>query len=226
MKFRRTIAAAGVALALGLLSLMPAASAATLTGEVTADNAFFAFLATSPNSLGTLIGSGNGWPTSFALTPTGLTPNVTYYLNIEAINYGGPGGLDALLNLTGTGFKFANGTQTLTTNAADVGAWKASYNDTNSDPNAVQPWVPATGQVIVDTGYAWGNITGSAGWIDASSGGLNLCGYCTVDFTVAITPTTQTPEPATWTMMVAGLLSFAGVGVYRRRKLAEAHLAA
>ena len=37
---------------------------------------------------------------------------------------------------------------------------------------------------------------------------------------------TAVPEPATWTMMLAGLLSFAGFAMYRRRKQSGADLTA
>jgi hypothetical protein len=182
------------------------ASAATyLGGNMTADNAFFAYLGTSPTSLGTAVGSGNAWWQSFALTPTALAPGVTNYLNIEAINYGGPGGVSFVLNLNNTGFQFANGAQVLTTDPGNVGAFTGAYNNDNSSVS-VQPWVAAVGAAIQDTGYGWGNFVGTANWADASPLGLNNCanGYCTVDFTVAITPSTAAaplPVPG------AGLLS-------------------
>jgi hypothetical protein len=199
------VAGFGVIAAYG--SLSGVASATTLlTGNMTADNAFFAYLGTSPTSLGTLIGSGNAWGTSFALTSTALTPGVTNYLNIEAINQGGPGGFSAVLNLSNTGFQFANGGQALTTDPVNLSSFSGSYNNDNSSFSS-QPWVQATGAVIQDTGYPWGNIVGTSNWADAATNGLNSCGYCTVDFTVAISSTV--PEPSTWAMM---LLGFAGLG--------------
>lgn len=214
MKIKSVLIGATVVLASALLPGLGSA-ATVLTGNMTADNAFFAFLGTNSSSLGTLVASGDGWYSSYSLTATALTPGVTNYLNIEAINYGGPGGLSFVLNLSNTGFKFANGGQVLTTDPANLGAFTGTYNNSNASV-AVQPWVTATGAVIQDTGYPWGNVVGTSNWADASVNGLNSCGYCTVDFTVAITPV---PELSTWGMM---LLGFAGLGLagYRRNKVA------
>ncbi|MDR3466439.1 MAG: hypothetical protein P4M07_10890 [Xanthobacteraceae bacterium] len=197
-----------------------AAQATTLTGNLTADNAFYAYLSTSPTSLGTLVGSGNAWYTNYSLTPTALTPGTTYYLNIEAINYGGPGGFSAVLNLSDAGFSFANGGQTLTTDPVNLSAWSGSYNNANS---AVTPqaWVQPTGSVLQATSYGWGGVVGTSNWIwpsDSSSspgGSAGPCGYCTVDFSVAITSVAAVPELSTWGMIILG---FAGVGLAASRR--------
>jgi hypothetical protein len=217
MKLIKVLVSLGVVAA--SISVATVANASTsLSGAMTADNAFFAFLGTDATSLGTQIRSGNNWGQAFALTSTALTPGVTNYLNIEAINYGGPGGLNFVLNLSNTGFQFANGGQVLTTDSSNLGSFTGTYNNANYGV-AVQPWVTATGAVIQDTGYGWGNVAGTSNWADASTNGLNVCGYCTVDFTVAITPgsVSGVPESSTWTMMLLGFtgLGFAG---YRRNK--------
>jgi len=212
--------------AIGFLALAGGASASTqLTGTMTADNAFFAYLGTSPSSLGALVGSGNYWPGAFALTPSTLTAGTTYYLNIEAINYGGPGAFSAVLSLGGTGFKFANGSQTLTTDPVNLAAWTGIYNDGNSLVTP-QDWVQPTGAVLQPSYNPWGNIVGTPNWIwpaDASSspgGPSGYCQYCTVDFSVAITPT-GVPEPATWALMLVGLGGL-GAGLRSRRRAAVA----
>jgi hypothetical protein len=210
---------------LSSLAILAATSAVaqstTLTGEMTADNAFFAYLGTSPSTLGLLVASGNNWPGSFVLTPTGLAPGVTNYLNIEAINYGGPGGFSAVLNLSDAGFQFASGSQTLTTDPSNLAYWLGGYNSSNSAV-APQPWVQPAGGVLQDLSYSWGNITGTPNWIwpsdpSSSSNQFNTCGYCTVDFSVAITSVGGVPEPSTWAML---LLGFAGIGfiAYRRKQ--------
>ena len=51
-----------------------------LSDYLTADNYFFAYISTSPSTLGTLIASGSNWGSTYALTPTTLTPGTTYYL--------------------------------------------------------------------------------------------------------------------------------------------------
>jgi hypothetical protein len=218
MKFNRIISSIAIALVTTL-----GAQATTLTGNMTADNAFFAFISTSPNSLGTQIGSGPNWYDSYALSSTQLTPGVTNYLNIEAINQGGPGGLSFVLSLSDAGFHFGNGSQSLNTDPSELNFWSGSYNNTNS-AYAPTTWLRATGSVVQDTGYGWGNVVGTANWADASVNGLNACGNCTVDFTVAITPVSGVPEPSTWVMM---LLGFAGLGFMAcRRKSKTARITA
>lgn len=198
------------------------ASATVLTGTLTADNGFFAYISTSPSTEGTLIGSGGNWQQAFSLTQTALTPGQTYYLNIEAINWGGPGGFSAVLNLSDSGFEFANGSQVLTTDPANLAAWTGSYNNRNSAFTA-QPWVPATGTVVRALTHGWGNVVGTANWEwpgDSSSGGSNnTCGYCTVDFTTVITSAASTPvpEPVTWSLLLTGLVALGGVRRARRQ---------
>ena len=66
-----------VILALAALSVSTAglAGATTIGGSTTADNAFFMYLSTNNSALGTLIASGNSWPTTrlrFPLPPSHL----------------------------------------------------------------------------------------------------------------------------------------------------------
>jgi hypothetical protein len=191
-----------------------ASAAANLSGSIAADNTFTAWLGTSATSLGTQVASGNSFTTATNFSGAALTAGVTNYLNFEVNNVfdlatltAGPGGLSFVLNLTGTGFIFANGTTTFSSTAANVGYVKASLNTTF----LTLGWTPATGAAQVVTNYAYGNVVGTNSWIDAATNGLNstncMAAGCTVDFTVAITqgtPTAPVPEPATWALMLAG----------------------
>jgi hypothetical protein len=197
------------------------ARATTITGSLTTDNAFYAYISTSDSTLGTLVASGDNWPTTFTLGPSALTPGQTNYLHIEAINYGGPGGFIGNFSLSDSQFKFANGTQQLVT---DTTNWSGIYNNSNSNPNAQQPWVQPTGGVE-SYGFngvsPWGKFLGidsTAQWIWASDqSSANGCaasgGFCTIDLSTQIT---SVPEPSTWAMMILG---FAGMGfmAYRRK---------
>jgi hypothetical protein len=143
--------------------------------------------------LGTLVSSGNSWPTTFTLS-SALTAGVTNYLHIEAINYGGPAIFIGDFTLSDTGFKFANGSQTLLTDTTD---WSGSYNNGNSDPSQQQTWIQPTGGVTsfgTNGAGPWGtlsNISSSAQFIwpddsnsfpDPGAGDNGVCGFCTVDF--------------------------------------------
>ena len=203
-----------------LLATSGANADAILSGATTADNAFFAYVSSNNATLGTLIGSGNSWPSAFSVLSGTLTPG-TYYLQIEAINYGGPGGFSGIFNLTGSG-QFLNGSQTLTSDPTNLAYWKGIYND-SSGAVSPQAWVQPTGSVYQDTNYPWGNITGTANWIWATDslsnpGGIP-CDTCTVDFSAQFSVTGGTqlpiPEPVTIAVFGAGL---AGVMALRRRK--------
>ena len=152
------------------------AGAATLTGSLTADDAFVVYISKSSAQPGRLIAQGDNWTTTYSLPSISLTPG-TYYLNIEVTNYGGPGGLIG---------DFTVGGRHLLTDTTD---WFASRNVGSARP---RPWVPATGRVISQglNGVApWGRhpgISSSAQWIDAFRG-LSSCGVCGVNFSAKIT---------------------------------------
>ena len=208
MPSRTRMMAAAAAAAL-MAAAQPVYADGVLSGNTTADNSFFAYVSTDPTTLGTLIGSGDSWPTSFAVSSSTLGPG-TYYFQVEAINYGGPGGYSAVLNLSGDG-QFGNGTQTLTTDPANLAYWLGGYNSDNSTV-AAQPWVVPTGGVLQATSYSWGNIVGTPNWIwpsdllSSPGGPSGPCQICTVDFMTQFTvgEANGVPEPATWAMMLVG----------------------
>jgi hypothetical protein len=190
------------------------ANATSISGDLTADNAFYAYISTNNTVLGTLVAEGNSWGTTFTFSNFILTPGQTYYLQVEAINYGGPGALIGQFDLSDTGFQFANGSQAILTDTTD---WLAIYNDANSNPSAQQPWVTPTGSVysVGTNGVGpWGarsGIDGNADWIDASIEGLSDCLNCTVDFSTTITSNSSAaPEPGTFGLLggaLTGLLT-------------------
>ncbi|MDR3704239.1 MAG: hypothetical protein P4L56_31615 [Candidatus Sulfopaludibacter sp.] len=204
-------------------SFVRCAKATSISGNLTADNAFFAYLSTSNSVRGTLVASGNAWGTTFNFSNFALTAGQTYYLQIEAINYGGPGAIIGDFTLSDAGFQFANGTQHLLT---DTTHWLASYNDSNKNPSTQQPWVTPTGTVISKglNGIApWGTrsgISGSADWIDATTNGLTACANCTVDFSTTITSNGSTvPEPATFGYLASALAGLCATRMRRRAKV-------
>ena len=205
---RRLIASSA---ALLIATAASAQASETLSGNLTADNGFVAFVSTDNSVLGVQIGSGGDWGATYGLTSTALSPG-TYYLQVEGINWGGAGAIIG---------DFFIGTDEFLTNTA---GWQASYNNNNTSVSA-QPWVEPTGGVYSDgpNGVGpWGfrsGISGSADWIDASVSGLSACGNCTVDFSTQFTVPGGVPELTTWAMMGLGFagLGFAGYRTSRRR---------
>ena len=188
------------------------ARAQSLSGTLTVDNAFQVFLSTSPNTFGPAIPGAIGfnWPTDVTFGPQPLVAGTNYWMQVLAINSGGPGMFLGQFSLTGA-FQFANGTQSLLTNTTD---W--SLVDTNfggpvlaiadEGPNGTSPWVTFT------------NISPSAHFI---WDGTNNCGSCTIIFSTpiiaqSVTPPGTVPEPSTWALLGSGLVSL-GIVVRRRR---------
>lgn len=216
----RMVAAAGAAALVSFAAAQSAHANTMLSGTATADNVFYAYVSTNPAILGTLVGSGGNWSAPFPVASSTLGPG-TYFLQIEAINQGGPGGFSGIFNLNGDG-KFSNGTQSMTSDPANLAYWWGGYNN-DSSSGSPQPWVQPTGGVAQAT-YGWGNVVGTSNWIwpsDAMSGGANACGLCTVDMMTefSVPRIGGVPEPATWAMM---LLGFGAIGFAIRRRVRPA----
>ncbi|MFZ0706449.1 MAG: PEP-CTERM sorting domain-containing protein [Candidatus Korobacteraceae bacterium] len=207
----RPVRVAGLCVVVLLVLSVASLSATTLSGNMTADNAFFAYISTDDSVLGTLIASGNDWGTTFSFSGAALTPGVTNYLHVEAINYGLENGLIGDFHLSDSGFYFGNSTQTLLTGMAN---WFGGYNDDNSQV-VPQPWVPVSGGVA-DLGIngvgPWGfrnGIDPNAHWIWPSDNQSSGCQYCTVDFSTPIY--SNVPEPGTFGLIASGVLGLAGM---------------
>lgn len=198
------------------------AGAAVLTGELTADNTFQAYISTNPNTLGTLIASGANWQAAVPISVT-LAPGQTYYLQVIADNFGGPaapGNPDAFLaslSLTGGGLKFENGNASLVTNTTD---WAASPNGTEQLTPTVSPspsWTNPTGAPVelgVNGGSnIWTTVNGGAisgiptsgQWIWSSTDPSGEAFFSTTISAI--------PEPSEWLMLLGGLF---GVGAFMR----------
>ena len=176
------------------------AGVTTLNATVNVDNLFDVYLSTSNATEGTLIGSGSNWGVSNSFSAN-LTPGVTNYLHVVAVNQGGPGGFLGAFTLSGTDFVFANGTETLLTGDAGWGqnltGFGAPYNATVSEgANGVGPW-----------GYqsAYGSNTPQWVWNYVSNGSSDTE---TEYFSAEINPTSPTsvPEPSSIALMGLGLL--------------------
>ncbi len=219
----------GVAAAAVLFSGV-GAQAATLTGTLSADNEYAAFISTNDAVLGTYLTSGYDW-TSAQTFNTTLNPGQTYYLHVVANNWyglsnmngGNPDAFLGSLSLSGPGFQFANGLQTLNTDQADWRVVAHSYQTLTGPLNWVTPnETPDQWATNGDTSSIWyrnhGLITGispDAGWIWAhiDTGGEAL-------FSTTIT-SDAVPEPAAWALMIGGF-GLAGAMLRRRRAAMDA----
>ena len=189
------------AFALAAFAVAGAAQASTVSTDMTVDNAFNFFISTNDSVPGIPFGTGNNWPQTYSFTGL-LTPGVTNYLHIQAINAGGPGMFIGDYRLSDSSFQFANGSQTLFTETQD---WRVSPTGFGSGyvtpidegPNGTGPWgsFPAMG---------------SAHFIWESGVPENT----TIYFSSVITPTI--PEPETYAMIMAGL-GLMGFMARRRR---------
>lgn len=190
---------------IAILGASALASADQITGNLTVDDGFTAYLSTSDSTAGTVIGTGNFWGTTWSLTPTILTPGQTYYLHIDASNGSGAAGFIGDFSLSGTDFEFANGSQNLLTETtdwlvSDSGFGSGYYTPTDEGANGVSPWGTRPG------------ISGSADWLWGSSVQDGQHEY----FSTEITPlTSSVPTPAAFP---AASLLLVGLGYIRLKQ--------
>ena len=178
------------------------ASATDLSGTLTADNDFSAYISTDDSQLGNLVSSGSAWgtPQSFDVS---LTPGKTYYLHVVAFNEGGPDMFAGSFSLSDANFSFSNGTQSLD---SDLGDWKGNLTGFRN------AYTSPLNYGVNDNNGTWGtlggiNKTAHFIWMDDTNG-TDVNNY----FTTKITPN-AVPEPATLTALGLGALAL----VRRRR---------
>jgi hypothetical protein len=113
-----------------------------LTAKMTADNQYTAYLSTNDNVQGTLFGTGTDWGTLYTHT-TNLVAGQTYYLHVLAEDVGSIEMFIGDFTVTGD-FRFANGLQTLSTNAVNWQVsntgWSGYVAPYDIGLNGISPW--------------------------------------------------------------------------------------
>jgi hypothetical protein len=192
-------------LLLALLGLSSIAAAGTVTVTMTVDNAFTAYISTSDSVLGTQILTGTTWEQ--VLTTTEGLANATNYLHVVATNEGGPGGVVGQFSLSDPAFQFANGSQSLLTDAAYWTYSSSGFGSGMAAPvgyhqnDGLEHW-PVRPGISQSAYWIWDSVTENA------AGPLYFS-------TPIFYQGSDVPEPATFGLLGAGLaLGF----LYRRAR--------
>ncbi len=103
---------------------------ANLLAKISVDNSFSFYISENDTLLGTLIGTGNAWETTYEFS-TQIRDNQTYFIHVVGVDVGSVAGFAGRFNFSNTGFKFADGSDVLDT--ADVSKWKVSRTGFGQD---------------------------------------------------------------------------------------------
>ena len=180
-------------------SISPVVAAPGVAVNMTCDNLFGLYFSTDDSVLGTLMLSGDNWPSTYS-GAFDLTSGVVNYLHVVAANQGGPAALIGDFILTDGSFLFANGTSSMVTSTtdwlvSDSGFGQDYYTPVFMGDNGASTWGFRTG-ISADADWIWGNAQ-------------------TEYFSAQVLPTVV-PEPGSLLPLGAGLASI--IPLLRRRK--------
>lgn len=121
--------------------VLPQLPNSNLTGNFAAkfcgDDEFKVFLSTTPNiveNVNPTYTSDDYWMSIESFSANLSTTPQKYYILVSCLNTGGPGGIIGKFTLSGTGYKFANGTTTLYTDTVNWKVSKTGFAGSYSSP--------------------------------------------------------------------------------------------
>ncbi len=227
--------------ALALVLAGTASAELQLNYTLFADDQLYAYISTSDSQLGTLVNdiyyNSCGNATAACSGSVSLSAGTTYYLHLEVFNNTGSGDFGGLFSLSDASASFANGTQSMVSDAA---YWRTGYagRATFTAPSSVAQQTTAVAWAGTPAGSAVNYGTYNSYYHDAvtlgtsadllwaadsqsSPGGSSrangACTGCGVFFSTTITAdTTATPEPGT--IALSGTIFAAGLFFRRYRR--------
>ncbi len=186
-----------------ILGCFTAVSSATILNTTfTVDDGYKFYVSTNDSVPGTKIGADKDWYGAESYSAA-LTPGITNYIHISGTDiYGVIAAFMGQFTLSDDNFHFANGTQSLLTNADEWNISTTGFGQNYQRPTQIA----YNGQAIWSTLATFDNISPNAAWIWTNNGN-DL--YSTRYFSAAIFPSvvvnSTVPEPLTLSFLLTGV---------------------
>ena len=198
-----------VAATVGLMGAS-AAHSATLSGSVAVDNTATVYLSSDLiASIGEeVLTNASGWSSASTFSGAAISGS-TMYLLVDATNGYSLAMFAGDFNIAGSGYQFANGTTSLSTNL-NIADWMTSATSFATATSA-----PVLGGANPNgSAWAWGTlpVAGQSIWAYSTDG---ASGPGHAYFVATLTSVTAVPEPTTGALLASGI---AGLVMLARRR--------